>query len=128
MRLPLGSLEDPPLHDLLLGRGKVFVGLGRRHHLVDIGGDQALPEGALAEVTGHDGRSALGGGGKETLPGVEAQAGLAGAGIRAMAVEAGVGEDGPDVVVEAHRFGGASGGTKEASGKERGQNPGRGRD
>ena len=128
MRLPLSALEDPPLHDLLLCRSEIFVGLGRWHDLVGIGGDQALPEGALAEVTGHHGRSALGGGGEETLPGVEAQAGLAGAGIRAMAVEAGVGEDGPDVVVEAYRFGGASGGTKEASGKERGQNPGRGRD
>ena len=128
VRLPLSALEDPPLHDLLLCRSEIFVGLGRWHDLVGIGGDQALPEGALAEVTGHHGRSALGGGGEETLPGVEAQAGLAGAGIRAVAVEARIGQDRPDVVVEAHRLGGSGSGVESAPGQERGQNPGRGRD
>ena len=128
MRLPVGSLENPPLHDLLLGRSEVFVSLGRGHDLVSIGGDQALPKGALAEVTGHDSGATLGGGGEESLLRIEAQARLAGAGIWAVAVEARIGQDGPNVAVEAHRLGGAGRGTEEASGKERGQNPGRGRD
>ena len=128
MRLPLGSLENPPLHDLLLGGSQILVGLGRGHDLVGIGGDQTLPEGALAEVPGLHGRSALGSGGEEALLRIEPQAGLAGAGIRAVAVEAGVGQDGPDVAIEAHRFGGASSGVERAPGQERGQNPSRGRD
>jgi len=127
VRLPVGPLEDPALHDLLLGRGEVFMGLGRGHDLVGVGADESLPEGALAEVTGHDGRPALGGGGEEPLLRVEPEAGLAGARIRAMAVEAGVGQDGPEVAVETHRLGRVGGGAKEASGKERRQNPSRGR-
>ena len=104
------------------------MGLRRGHDLIGIGGDEALPERALAEISRHHGRPALGGGGEEALLRIEPQAGLAGAGIRAVAMEAGVRQDGPDVAIEAHRFGGASSGGERAPRQERGQNPGWGRD
>ena len=50
MGLPVGSLENPPLHDLLLGHGEVFVSLGRGHDLVGIGGDQKMPEWVFCDV------------------------------------------------------------------------------
>ena len=123
VRLPRRALLDPATHERDLGGLKLLVGFGRRHDLILVGGEHALEEGALVGLALDDGRRLflalfVDAGGEETGFGVETQAGLAGAGVRAVAMEAVVRQEGADVAIELHLFVGREGGGDE-EGQER---------
>ena len=82
----------------LCGREWGFVRIGRWHHFIGVGADDALPEFGVGEVARDEGAHAatLGGGVGE---GVEAELGLAVLRVDAVATEAVVCEDGSDVGV-----------------------------
>ena len=95
--------------------------LGRRHDLLFVLGNDALVERALVGLAFDDGRRFFLAvlrlaRGEEARFGVEAQAGLAGGGIRAVAVEAVFGDDRSDVAVELDLLFG-----REGSGRKEGQ-------
>ena len=73
----------------------------RRHDIVRVRRDDALPELALIEIARDDRGSALGGLLEEAFLRIKTQVRLARLGVGAMAGGAVVGEDGPDVAVEA---------------------------
>ena len=113
VRLPVGSLFNPS-PDLGHLRGlEGLVRFGRRHDLVCVLRRDTLVEAALLGLALDDGRRlffavlglALG---EEAGLGVEAEARLARAGVRAVAVEAVVGEHRADVAVELHGIRGES--------------------
>ena len=104
-----GALLDPALEECTLrGRQRFFVRVGRRHNLVGILAEDALPRFRIRKVTGHDGAdtAAVGGGGVEL---VEAEFGFAIAGIAAVAGETIIGQDRADVFVITHRVDGRGG-------------------
>ena len=97
-----GALFDPAFDESALREGeRFFVRVGRRHDLVGILAEDALPRFGICEVTGRDGAhtAAVGGRGVEL---VEAEFGFAITGVAAVAGEAVVGEDGADVLVVGH--------------------------
>ena len=114
VRLPRGALLDPSL-DLRHLRGlQRLVRLGRGHDLVFVLGDDALEKRALVGLSFDDGRGLFLAvlilpRGEEAGLGVETQAGLARAGVGAVAMEAGVGEHRADVAVELHGVRGEGG-------------------
>ena len=106
MRLPWGALLDPclDLGDLL--RLELFVRLRRRHDFIFVGRNQALEEAALVRLAfDHGGRFAVLGR-EESGFRVQPQPCLARSRIGAVAVKAGIGEDGADVLIELNRLGG----------------------
>lgn len=103
------ALFDPALEERTLrGRQRFFVRVGRRHNLVGILAEDALPRLRIRKVTGHDGpdTAAVGGGGVEL---VEAEFGFAIAGVAAVAGETIIGEDRADVLVVGHLVNGRCG-------------------
>jgi hypothetical protein len=115
-----GALLDPTLDEgALRGRERFFVRVGRRHDLVGILAEDALPGLGVGEVAGDEGAhaAAVGGGGGGL---VEAEFSLAIRGVAAVAGEAVVGEDGPDVFVKRDVFlGGRAGGRREGQEAEK---------
>ena len=111
---PDGALGDPATQDihLLLGQPGL-VGLGRRHELILVGGDDAFDQGADVRLAGHEGF--LGDG---RLADVQPQLGLAVRFVLAVAAEAVVGEDGQDVAAEADRLRRGSGEGERQEGEE----------
>jgi len=120
VRLPRRALFDPAAHERDLVGQELLMGFRRRHDLILILGEHALEEGALVGLALDDGRrfflaALVGARREEARFGVEAEAGLAGAGVRSVAVEAVVGEQGSDVAVELHVV------RREGCGKDEGQ-------
>jgi hypothetical protein len=109
MRLPRGTLADPFFDQSDLRRLDLLVRIRRGHHLVLIRRKEALEEAALVRLAFDDGRFLPLLRGEETGFGVETQARFARARIGAVAVEAGVREDGADVLVKADGLGLKSG-------------------
>jgi hypothetical protein len=83
------------------------VGFGRGIRSSGILGDDALVERALGGVALHDGGAAFACA-EEAFLAVEPELGLAAARVRAVALEAGVGQDGTDVPVEAEVLSGSA--------------------
>jgi hypothetical protein len=109
------ALFDPALEECTLrGRQRFFVRVGRRHNLVGILAEDALPRFRIRKVTGHDGAdtTAVRGGGVEL---VEAEFGFAIAGVAAVAGETIIGEDRADVFVITHRVDGRGGRRRDES-------------
>ena len=104
MRLPWRALSDPLFHKRDLLRLQLLVRIRRRHEIVFVLRDEALEEVADLRLVFDDGGLLAVLGGEEACFGVEPQAGFARAWIGAVAVEAGVCEDGADVLVEANRL------------------------
>jgi len=96
----------------------------RRHDVVGTVRDEPVVEGAGLGFAGND-DGIVAAFAEEALLGVESQIGLAGAGVRSMAVKARVGEDGPDIAIKRERrVGGvAGGGQTESGGEENGKFP-----
>ena len=94
---------DPALEQVFFGVGELQVRIGRRHHLVGVGRDDALPGQGIGELAGDDGRFAVVAFRKGAFRNVESQLGLAGLGVEAVAGEAAVGEQRADVAVEIRR-------------------------
>ena len=76
--------------------------LGRRHQFVGIVGDDAPPGLALLEVPGSDRLCSAEIGGR-SCERVEAQVGATPVLVGSVAVEAGLGKDGPDIAIELNR-------------------------
>jgi hypothetical protein len=114
-----GAFGYPAADDILLLIGEVFVSVLRRHALRGGGGEDALDDGATIGFTGNDGDGAIFEGLESFGTEVEAEIGDSGTFVGAVAAEAGIGHDGPDVAIEFHRGGlGREGDGEE---KERGQ-------
>lgn len=96
---PRDAFGDPLTQDGDLRIGESVGGdLDGRHALEDVVGDDALDEEAGLRVAGLNRF-------KRAIASVEAEAGLAGVLIRAVALEAVVGEDGSDIAREDERLG-----------------------
>jgi len=107
--LVLRALVDPPADRVdLLGRQRTLVRALRRHAFVYVLGRQPIPDRALGERPRLDRLHALASpiGALGTVGAVETQVGLAHVLGGAVALEALVGEDRPDVTVETDRLGG----------------------
>jgi hypothetical protein len=120
MRLPRRALLDPAAHERDLVRPQFLMRLRRGHDFVDVRGGDAEIKTALVRLALDDGRRFLlallvDARREEARFGVKAQAGFARPGVRAVAVEAVVGEQGTDVAIE----GGAVG--REGRTSEEGQ-------
>ena len=113
MVLILRSFGDPTLEELLLFRSQLLVRFGRRHDLFRIGQEQPLHQFARRGVAGDEGLLL-----QRVLPDVQAQLGLAVARVVAVAIEAVVREDRPDVAVE---FDGFDGGRRRGGQTEEGE-------
>ena len=94
--------SNPPDQRRLLDLGQRQMRVGHRHHHGRVRAQDAADELALAGVAGHHRPMAGGQRGKRALFRVEAQAALARAVVRAMALEALVRQDRPHVEVEVH--------------------------
>ena len=92
---------DPSAQQVLLGVTERLVGLGRGHHRIRVGRTDAVPKFAGLQVTRTDRNPALLVGGQRPLGRVEAKPRLPLLGVEAMAGEAVIREDGPDVSIEA---------------------------
>ena len=93
---------NPAAQQLNLPRRELSSRLGGRHAVVGIARGDAPDEFALRRIAGDDGEVIV----ELRLRAgfeVEAEAGLALGLVRAVALEAGVGKDGPDVAVELDR-------------------------
>ena len=107
VRLPRRALFDPATHERDLVGQQFLVGFGRRHDLILVLGKHALVEGALVRLALDDGRRLfmpflVDARREEAGFGVETKSGLAGAGIRAVAMEAVIREQWADIAVELH--------------------------
>ena len=101
MVLILGAFSDPTLEEFLLFGGKFLVRVGRRHHLIRIGEEEALHQFAGVGFTGYEGFLL-----QRFLPDVESELRLAMAGVVAVAREAVVGKDRTDIAIEFDRVSG----------------------
>ena len=97
----LRPLLDPFSDNLSLLRGEGITMLGGRHDHFRVLADDAHEGLAGLRVSRDDGLDAILVLGSSALKGVEAQIGTAFLSIRAVAEEAGVGEQGADVLVKA---------------------------
>ena len=92
------AVFDPGLNEFFLGFGELQMGFGRWHQFVGIRADDALPDFALAEVTGFDGGAAFDfrvGGFRD----VQAEFGFAVVLIKAVTGETVFREDGADIPI-----------------------------
>ena len=103
MSFPFGSILEPLPEELDLLLGHRFLGLGRRHHLLGVIGEDAVPKLAFVELARDDGPGAVAVGEGGFLE-VEAQLGLPRFLGGSVAVEALARENRPDVAVEANGF------------------------
>ena len=99
--LVLGALLDPRLDQLLLAVRQPLVGRDGRHHQHGTRLADAVDQPAARGVPGLDHPPS-----QHLLAPVQAQVGLPGIAIRAVAGEAVLGKDGADVAVELHPLGG----------------------
>ena len=138
-RLPIADLRNGRPHGLLVGpvscelragfnprgqqlhlaRRDLLAQLGRRHHVIGIGGGDALEEQTLLRLAGHDHAAAIAEVREHALRRVHAQpdallAALALGGVRSVAMEALVGKNRADVPLEVRHGGG---------GRRRGHSP-----
>ncbi len=120
MRFPFGALVDPLLDEVNLLVGQRLAGVSRRHAERHVLGTDFLVDLALRRVSRDDDLVAAAVD-EQSLRLVEAHAGHAHFFVWAMALEAVVREDGTDLPVEVHRFGGRLGGR---CGLRRSENPG----
>ena len=97
------AFGDPLGEEGFLGRGEGFVGIRGRHEFVRIGVGEPGDEFAGGGVAWDDGGFAGFGGFEGGVADVEAETAFAVIGVGAVAVEAVVGKDGPDVAVVAER-------------------------
>ncbi len=103
--LPGGALGDPAGEDLLLLGGDLLVRLRRGHDARGVLMPDALENEAGGRLAGHDGRALLARG-EGAFAGIEAQVGHAGGTVRAVAVEAVIGENRAHLALEIDgRFG-----------------------
>ena len=100
VRLPRGAFLDPKLEGGLLLRLEDPVRVRRGHEVVRIRGRDPGPKGRPGRVAGGQDGAFLLGSTVETFLGVEAQARLALAGVRAVAVETVLGKERPDIPIE----------------------------
>jgi hypothetical protein len=109
------ALLNPALDQLpFLRLERRLVRVRRRHHLVLVRADDALPEFGLFEVARHQGTDALTLG-RGSLESIQAELAFAVRLVRAVTGEAVVREDRPDVFVIGHRFGPDGGDRKEGA-------------
>ena len=108
-----GALGDPAGERVFLRGGECFFLLGRRHHFLFVGGENAGDEfavgGLFFDDRGDAGLTAL----ECAVAGVETKAGLAIAGVGAVAVEAIFGENGLDLAGEVDDGGGGCGAQRD---------------
>jgi hypothetical protein len=99
------ALFDPSTEEFDFFGPHGFVGLGRGHDLVPVGGEHALDQGTLGGVAWGDGPVAaeVAGG---LCEGVEAEISLAAFFVLPVAVKAAVGEQGQDLFSELNGLGG----------------------
>ena len=113
---PVGFVDsafgDPASEELFLGGGEGFVGLFGRHGVFVV--EDAGDDFAFVRVTGDDGEGAFFGLFDGFFADVEAEAGFAGFGVEAVAVEAGIRHEGADVAIERDRWRGG----EESCGRE----------
>lgn len=88
MGLPGGAFGDPGFEESDFAGFELSMGLGWRHDFLGVFVEEALIEGAFVGFAFDDGGAA--GGVEEAGFGVESETGFAGAGVGAVAVEAGV--------------------------------------
>lgn len=97
--LPFGAVFDPGAQDFFFPGGELSSGFRRWHDVVGIITEDAEDDFAGVRVSGDDGGDAVAGGFGLGFK-VEAESGFAGGGVGAVAVKAGVREDGEDVAVK----------------------------
>jgi hypothetical protein len=98
MGLPGGAFGDPGFEESDFAGFELSMGLGWRHDFFGVFVNEALIKGAFIGFAFDHGGAA--GRVEEAGFRVESEAGFAGAGVGAVAVEAGVRQDGADVFVE----------------------------
>jgi hypothetical protein len=121
--LVLGALLDPAADEGALGVVEGLVGIRRRHDVVGICGGDATPEFAGIGVTGFESDATVLVGGEGAFGGIETETGLAMLGVKAVAGEALVGEEGADVAVELDWGGMDEGGSQDDPGEGRDEEP-----
>ena len=97
-----GPGGDPALQQLPLGSSDRLVGFRRRHDLLGIGADEAGEKLGIRRVAGDEGLL-----GESLLPDIKSHLALASLRVGAVALEAVVGKDRPDVAVEPDLVGAA---------------------
>jgi hypothetical protein len=100
-----GAFGDPAAEEVGLGRGDRLVEVGGRHEVVLVGGEDPAEDLAVFGFLEVDARVAGFAAFDCGLAEVEAEVGLALLFVGAVAMEAFVREDGPDVAIEAHVVG-----------------------
>ena len=95
----LGTLLDPGLDLRLVGRRELQMGFRRRHHVVFIGRKDTFPDDALGQISGDD-RGATFVFTRGLIGEVQAELGLTGFLVGAVATEAVFGKNRADVPVE----------------------------
>ena len=114
--LVFGALGDPAADRVHLGGRQHLMEFRRRHVVVRVRRQQPLHHRTLLRLAGDDGGIAGLAALARRLEGVEAQLALVLALVGAVAGEAGVGEDRPDVPVELDAFGGGGERAEETGG------------
>jgi len=99
VRLVLGTLDDPVVQQFFFVVAELLASVRRRHQVVLVIGCDAGEQFTPARGAGHDRRVAVEIS-QRAFAGVEAQIGLAVAGIRPVAGEAFVGKNRADIAVE----------------------------
>jgi len=115
VRLVLAALGDPVAEQFLFVVAECLAGIGRRHHVVLVAGGDAGNQLALARGAGYH-RRIIAEISQRALEGVQAQIGLAMAGIRPVALETFVRENRANVAIEPNLTG-----TRHAGGDGEGQ-------
>lgn len=98
MGLPGGAFSNPGFEKGDFAGFELSMGLGWRHDFLGVFVEKTLIEGAFVGFAFDHGGAA--GGVEEAGFGVESETGFAGAGVGTVAMEAGVRQDGADVLVE----------------------------
>ena len=96
------AFVNPLANGLLMGGGEFLVRLPGRHHGREVATKDPLNDETRLRVARHDRRVALAIWLDRFVANIQAQIGHAGVLVRAVAAEARVGHDGPDVAIEAH--------------------------
>jgi hypothetical protein len=99
MRLPERPLRNPTLNPLNLGRFQLPMGLRWRHDLIRVGATDAQQQRTQLWFAWHHGNCTIATP-KQTFASVQPQPGLARSGVWSVAMETGIGENGPDVPIE----------------------------
>ena len=100
MCLVKGALGDPATKEFLLRRREGFVRLLVRHHVIRVGREDTLDDLGVVGLAGDDGDGAAFAGLQCFRADVQTKLALAGFGVEAVAVKAGVRHDRPNVAIK----------------------------